>query len=853
MIFFEYILQKLPKSVMGILLLLATQSNAQTIVRGVVTDATSKQPIQYVSVVFKGGRGAVTNAQGEYVLQSQNPASNQVLFSYVGYKTITKTIQVGKDQTINLALQTDPNATNSITVSTNKRAPYRNKNNPAVELIKKVIKNKSLNRIEKYDYVQYQQYEKIQLSLSNASAKITNAKLLKKYQFLFQNSDTTKIEGKSLLPIYLEEVLSQKYYRKNPEKSRTIVLGEKHVNFGEYVDNAGISSYLNRLYMDVDIYDNDIPLFTYQFLSPIAELAPSFYMYYIKDTVTNSEGKKMVQLYFTPRVTGDLLFRGNMYVTLDGNYAVQKINMYISKNANLNWVKELRINLDFEANTDGRYHLSKSTVMADAGITKAKGNGFFGERTVSYKNFVTNIVLPDTLFKGPEIEKRTTAASQLESFWQQNRHDTLTKAESKVYANIDSLEKMPSFKRTMALATLLLAGYTTLGPAEIGPVNAFYSFNPVEGFRLRFGGRTTPKLSKRLYFEGYGAYGFKDEKWKYFISSTYSINNKSIYQFPLNFVRVSYQKDTKIPGQELQFLQEDNFLLSFKRGNNDKWLYNDYFRVDYVREFANRFSYTLGFKNWRQQPAGAIVYNKMVNGIAVNIPQLTTTEFSANVRWAPKEQFYQGKVYRTPIVNKYPIFNLSVTAGVKGLLNSEYNYQKIDFNVEKRCFLSQLGYSDVVVNAGVIFGQIPYPLMNIHRANQTYAYQLNSYNLMNFLEFVSDRYAGISVDHHFNGLFFNRIPLLKKLKLRELVSVKALWGSVSANNNPNIHPELYQYPTLEGKTTTFSLNQGAYVEGSAGIGNIFKLIRVDVVKRFSYLNNPYVSPMGIRARFKFDF
>ena len=840
-------------ALIGLLLLAGlVQGFAQTVIQGVVTDIINKQPLQYVSVVLKGGRGTVTDSLGRFTLRSSgNIAIVQV--TYVGYKTILKNIVPGTAQTLNFELETDPKAVNNVTVTTNKRAPYRNKGNPAVELIKRVIENKSINRTEHYDYVQYDQYEKLELSLSNVSNKLTNSKLLKKYQFMFENKDTIKLEGKSLLPVYLEETLSKKYFRKSPEKTKTIVVGEKRVNFGEYVDVPGVSSYLNRLYMDIDIYDNDIPLFTYQFLSPIADLAPTFYMFYIKDTITDASGQKLIKLYFTPRNTNDLLFRGNMYITLDGNYAVQKMNMFLSKNANLNFVRELHIDLDFEKSEDGRYHLSKTNTMADAGVTKGAGSGFFGERTVSYKNFVINKKMPDSLYAGLALVKAEQVDQHPDTYWQQNRHDTLTKAESKVYTNIDSLEKMPSFRRTLAIATFLFSGYTSLGPFDLGPAAAFYSFNPIEGFKLRLGGRTTPKLSKRIFFEGYGAYGFKDERWKYFLSSTYSLNNKSIYTYPLNFIRASYQYDTKIPGQELQFVSEDNFLLSFKRGKNDKWLYNRNLKLEYVHELPSHLSYTLGFKNWKQEPAGSIIYSKLVNGNNINITNLITSEFSAELRWAPNEQFYQGKVFRIPIINKYPIFTLRFIAGVKGLLNSEYNYQNINFRFEKRAYLSQLGYTDIVLESGYIFGKLPYPLMTIHRANQTYAYQLNSYNLMNFQEFVSDHYAGINLDHHFNGLFFNRVPLLKKLKLREVVSLKALWGGVRDENNPVKDPSLIKYPIFEGAPTTFSLDKKPYIEGSVGITNIFKLIRIDLVKRFNYLENPYVASLGVRARFKFDF
>lgn len=828
------------------------EATAQTIVQGRIVDAVNKQPLQYVSVVFKGGRGTVTDSLGNYTLRSTGNIST-IQISYVGYTTLFKPVTVGKQQTIDLELEIDPKYVNNVTVTTNKRAKYRNKNNPAVELIRRVIENKPINRTERYDYLQYDQYEKLEVALSSVPEKLANSKFLRKYQFLFENRDTVSLEGKSLLPVYLEETISKKYYRKSPEKTKTIVTGEKRVNFGEYIDNQGVSSYLNRLVMDVDIYDNNIPLFTYQFLSPIADLAPTFYMYYIRDTITDENGQKLIKMYFTPRNTNDLLFRGNMYITLDGNYAVQKLNMFLSRNANLNWVRELHIDLDFEKSEDSRYRIRKSSVMAEAGITKSGSSGFYGGRTVSYKNYVVNKQLPDSVYSGPALVKLNKSDQLTDSFWLANRHDTLTHVESKIYSNIDSLEKMPSFRRTMAIATLLLAGYTSFGPFEVGPVNAFYSFNPIEGFRLRLGGRTTPKMSKRIYFETYGAYGFKDEKWKYFLSGTYSLNNKSIYEYPLNFIRASYQKDTKIPGQELQFVAEDNFLLSFKRGKNDKLLYNDIAKIEYVHELPSHLSYTFGFKNWRQQPAGAISYSKLDNGTAVNVDNITTTELSGELRWAPHEQFYQGKVYRIPIINKYPIITFRFTAGIKGLFNSEYNYQSVNLRMEKRAYMSQLGYSDLVFEGGYTFGKLPYPLMTIHRANQTYAYQLNSYNLMNFMEFVSDHYVGLTIDHHFNGLIFNRIPLLRKLKLRELLSVKMLYGGIRNENNPNLDPSLIGFPTYSGIPSTFSLSKEPYIEGSVGIGNIFKLIRVDLVKRFSYLNNPFIATLGVRARFKFDF
>lgn len=826
---------------------------SQTAIHGIVRDATTQQPLQSVSIYFKGGRGVTSAADGSYSLTDISNKSTVVVFSYVGYKAISKTVAPNKEQTIDAALQVAEG--NNVTVKTNKRGKYSNRNNPAVELIRRVIDNKDKNKISSYNYVQYEQYEKMEMSLTNKPEKLMNNKLFKNYKFILENQDTSTLEGKALLPVYLEENLSQKYYRKNPEKTKTYLLGNKKVNFGDYVDNNGISTYLQRLYENVDVYQNNISLLSNQFLSPIADMAPTFYRFYIRDTV-EKEGVKLIRLSFSPKNLNDLLFKGTIFVTLDGNYSVQKINMSISKHANLNWVRQLAVNQDFEKGPDGRFHVIMSKTMAEFALTKGAKGGVMGERTVSYKNFIINQPANDSVYRGDELVQLTSSANTPDSFWVQHRSPQLTETESKVYSNIDSLQNMRSYKRFMDIATLVLAGYKSAGPAyEVGPVSAFYSFNPVEGFRLRAGGRSTPKFSKSIYFENYVAYGFKDEKFKYFLSGTYSLNHKSIYGYPLNYIKLGFQHDTKIPGQEIQFVQEDNFLLSFKRGNNDKWLYNDIFKAEYVREFARNFSITIGFKNWKQTPAGSITYVKEKGFEKTTIPDVTTSELSAEFRWAPHEQFYQGKVYRTPIFNKYPIFKFRYTAGIKGLMNGEYNYHNINLNIQKRFYLSQLGYTDVTAEGGYIFGKVPFSLLTIHHANQTYSYQLNSYNMMNFMEFVSDRYAAVNADHYFNGFLFNKVPLLKKLKLREVIAAKVLWGGVRDENNPAINNDLFKFP-VDAKTglpTTYSLGSTPYVEVSAAVANIFKLLRVDVVKRVTYTDHPDISKWGIRTRFKFDF
>lgn len=831
-----------------------------TTVKGTVTDATTKEALIGVSVFIPGtSTGTSTDYEGNFQIRT-NQLQDKIQFSYLGYKSATFTMKPGEEQTLNVRLETDARQLSEVVVVGKKRkVHYSNKNNPAVDLIREIVANKSRNRPENYEYVQYEQYEKTQMSLVNTPEKLKRNIFLRRYDFITANIDTTVLEGKALLPFYMQEEIAEHYFRKSPQSRKTVVKADKKVDFGEFVDNQGMMAFMQHMYQDIDVYDNNITILTNQFLSPIADLAPTFYRFYLKDTVRTDDGQQLARLQFEPRNPSAFMFTGSLYVTLDGTYAVQSVDMEVSKGVNINWVRDLQIKLDFEKNPDGRYHLSRSGLKADFGLTQNSDMGFYGERVVSYKDVIINQAQPASFYEGNAVVRAPQPEMPQDEYWQNSRHSALSAVEENTYANIDSLVNMKSFKRTMDWATALVAGYKRAGSSiEIGPMNTFYSFNPVEGFRLRFGGRTTNSFSKKVMLETYAAYGFKDEKWKYYLGGSYSLTDRSIWEFPVRAIRVSYQKDTNIPGQELQFVQEDNFLLSFKRGDNDKWLYNETFNIDYLREFENHMSYRIGFRNWRQSPAGSLQYIQADEAggeyEANQVQQLTTSEASVELRWAPNEQFFQGKLYRTPVANRYPVFTLRAAAGIKGLFGSQYEYQKVALNVYKRFYLSQLGYADVVTEGGYIFGQVPFPLLSIHRANQSYSYQLQSYNLMNFLEFVSDQYASVHVDHSFNGFIFNKLPLIKKTKLREFVTFKALYGKVREENMPHANPDLLQFPTgADGAPITYTLENKPYMEASVGVGNIFKFFRVDVVKRLSYLDNPNVSDIGIRGRFKFDF
>ncbi|PSK89750.1 DUF5686 and carboxypeptidase-like regulatory domain-containing protein [Taibaiella chishuiensis] len=822
------------------------------IVKGRVTDAQTGEALSYASISFQGtDKGGTTNDNGYFELSTD---ANQVKLhiTLLGYKTAIKTVSGRGQHTVDVKLEAENSTLQEVEVKSGKEPRYRNKNNPAVELIRQVIDHKDENKPGHYDYMEYRQYEKLQIALSNSVEKMKNTKLLRKYQFMLNQSDSTKIAGKALFPVFLEEKLTDNYFRRSPEKSITVVQADKKTKIDKFVDNDGLADYLDNVYQDVDIYKNNIAFVRQQFLSPVAEGAPTFYKYFITDTLKDVSPWR-VRMMFAPRNKADMLFKGSMDITLDGHYAITAVELSVSKDINLNWVRDLQVSQQFEPSADGRFYKSKSTVRMDMGIFKGSG-GVTGERTVIVSNFVSGKPQPESFYQGAAERVATGADNRQDAYWEANRLDSLTVAERKVYGNIDSLQKMRSFRRTVDIATMLLSGYKSLGPIEIGPLNTFYSFNPVEGFRPRIGGRTTDEFSKRIFFDGHIAYGLRDKRFKYALGATVSLTNRSIYEFPVKSLSVSYSEETQIPGQQLAFLEEDNFLLSFKRGVNNKWLYNKIFQVEFLNEMKNNLTLKTGFRRWEQEPGGGLRYLcRTANGERV-IRNITTSELTAELRWAPHEQFYQGKKYRRPIPNAYPIFTFRTTIGIKGLMGGEYNYQQFTLNAYKRFYLSQLGFTDVVVEGGYTRGKLPFPLLTIHRANQTYAYQLESYNLMNFMEFISDHYASINLDHSLNGFLFNKIPLVKKLQLREALSFKMLFGGVRDENMPRNYNDI-EFPrdVMQPRSFSHTLSQGPYMEGSIGIANIFKLLRIDVVKRFNYLDHPHVSSWGIRGRIKFTF
>lgn len=779
-------------------------------------------------------------------------AYTKVIFSTVGYQSLTKTIKAGQVNELQVKLSSSQTSLKEVTVSSGKKQKYRNKNNPAVELIQQVIDHKAQNRMESTNYIQYDQYERINLSFLDIPAKLINNKFFKMYKFML---DTIKTGDKKqvVLPAYFSEKTSKNYYRKDPAKSIQILDAQKEVNILKFIDTVGLDIYLNRLYgNNIDIYDNNIFIVVNQFLSPIADHAPNYYKFFITDTI-KTDNEQLIELSFTPRNKGDLLFEGKLLVSMTGNYAVRGCELNVNKQININFMRSLKINLDFKQYPGGRYYLAKSDVKADFGIVKSRGLGFTGQRTVFYTNYLLNKPQPAGFYNGKEKQIAATANQADTAYWANHRPDTLTAQQARVYPQISKLEKMPQFKRATWIAATLTGGYAAVGPTQLGPIGAIYSFNSQEGSRFQVGGRTTPKFNQSVYLEGFAAYGNRDELFKYKISTFYSLNKKSVFRYPSDYFKATYQYDIGIPGQNYSTINQQSALGSFQTGKTQYWNYNRAFKLEYVKDLESHFSYNIAFNHLNQEAAGALVY-RYNDASNTFVNTLTTNSVELGLRYAPHEQILQGTIYRRTIFSKYPIYNLQISHGFKGLLNGAYDYTRITANIFKRFYLSQLGYADVTLLGGYIAGKVPFPLLNISQANQSVGYDPDAYNKMTYLEFVSDHYAGINVTQSFNGFFLNKIPLIEHLKWREYLSAKVLFGGLRNENNPLYSANLYQFPTgAAGSNGTYALGNRPYIEGGVGIGNIFKVIRIDGIKRFNYLDHPGATPYAIKFSFNPDF
>lgn len=825
-------------------------------IQGVVTDSLTNEPIPYLSVFYEGkGVGSITDNDGNYKVETRK-GWNKLTFSAVGYVTKVVNIIPGVTKNLNVRMRPDDIMLDEVVVKP-KREKYSRKNNPAVELMKKVIAHKKNNKLSENDYYQYNKYQKITMLLNDVTPEMLEKGMYKKMPFLKDQIELCEETNKFILPISVDETASQKIYRKHPKSEKTIIKGMSSTGVNElFATGDMLSTVLKDVFTDVNIYDNDIRLLQYPFISPISSSdAISFYKFYIMDT-TFVDKDKCFHLTFVPNNSQDFGFTGHLYVLADSSYTVKKCTMNLPKKSGVNFVDNMDIIQEFEQLPNGEWVLKTDDMIVEMTLMKIM-QGFQIRRTTRYSDYAFD-ELPQQLFKrkGAEI-KEADAMMRGDDFWNQYRPVPLTQTESSMDMLVKRLEQMPGFKYVIFVLKAFIENFVETGTKEhpskvdIGPVNTMISNNYIDGLRLRMSAQTTANLNPHLFFKGYYAYGFKDHRSKYMGEVEYSFNKKEYLprEFPKNSITFSYQYDVMSPTDKFLKTDKDNVFVSFKTSTVDQMSYVRNIALKYENETQFGLKTTVEVKHSTDEPTGGLAYITNDDQKTL-VPEIQTMEASLAFRYAPGETFVNTKQRRIPVSFDAPVFTLSHTAGFKGVLGGEYNYNLTEIGLYKRFWFSSWGKIDMFVKGGAQWNKVPFPLLIMPAANLSYILQRETFNLINNMEFLNDRYASLDVSWDLNGKIFNRIPLLKKLKWREAIGFKMLYGHLTDKNNPMKHPgdsELFLFPTRDGRPTSFVMDpKTPYMECSVGIHNIFKILHIDYVRRLNYLDHPDANKWGVR-------
>ncbi len=802
-----------------------------TKVSGKIVDAVTREPLPFVNVLLKGTKAAgASDIEGFYTVSSLDKCDSMII-SYVGYNPVVRYVKYGAAQVINIGL------TQGVSLA---EIEIRPGENPAHKILRKIIAHKDKNNCEKLNAYEYETYNKMEFDLNNIPEDLKNKKLLQPFSFIFDNIDSSNIKEKPYLPVFMTESISDYHYRKNPKTHNETIKASKVAG----LENASVSQFMGDMYQKVNIYENTIIVFGKNFISPISDNALLYYRFYLIDSMVIG-GHKCYQLQFKPKHKQELAFTGNLWAA-DTSFAIKQLEMSIADDANINFINSTAV-VQTYTQVDSAWMMEKERLIIDFNpfpVDQKKKTllGIYGRKTTSYNNFKINKPKEDNFYSLTDnLKVEENAFAKTDDYWKKNRHDSLSKNEKEIYHMVDTLQSLPIYRTWVDVIQLIVSGYKIVGNFEFGPYTNIYSFNEIEGNRFRFGGRTSDKFSKWYELSGYLAFGTRDEKFKYNLGMQCFLEKK-----PRTLVGMFYKNDNEILGQSQNGFTTDNILASLFRTAPLRNLTNVKQVNAYIeREWFTGFSSKLSFFNRQMSPLADFHYEYQKNSNEIAYKEsITTSEIRFLTRLAYDEKYLNGTFSRASLGTRFPVIQAQYTLGIKNLFFSDYDYQKFSINLDDRIRINPIGYFDYVLEYGKTWGKLPYPLMTIHGGNETYIYDIYAYNGMNYYEFVSDEYASATISHHFDGFFFNKVPLLRKLKWREVVGGKALIGRI--NNGKN--NDLLIFPAF-----LTALNKGPYLETSAGIENIFKVFRFDAVWRLSYLDNPRAIPFSIKGSLQFTF
>ena len=839
-----------------VLLLVSTlQLMAQQKITGRVIDEDGFA-VSYASVQYRGHKIAVSSdSQGKFSIE-KHPGW-VLTVSALSYKSQTISVNEKMDF-IEVKLKDDSHKLNEVVVKT-KRGKYSRKDNPAVELMRRVIAAKKKTDLSNHDYYQYDKYQKITLALNDLKKEQLEGKFFSKRQYLLDQVETSPYNGKLTLPVSIDETVSQHIYRKDPKTEKDIIKGQQSNGIGQVIQTGEIlNTALKDAFTDVDIYDDYVRLLQYPFPSPIGRTGISFYHYYIEDTVY-VERDLCYHLQFIPANSQDFGFRGELYVLADSSLHVKKCNLYMPHNTDVNYVKNMKIEQEYTRLDNGEWVLSKDDMIAELHV-----NSVLQDLLVVRNTRLTDYAfdeLPKILFKGKaKVRHDMDAMNRDEAYWNKYRQVDLTKSESSMDSFIHRMENSKGFKYIIFFVKALMENYVEIGGGtdgkkskfDLGPVNTYISKNFVDGIRLRLAGRTMAALNPHFFWDGYAAYGTKSNDWYTGNIFTYSLNKKknSPFEFPMRNLTFEVARDVTSPSDENLLHNKDNFFMTFRAATQDEmFLYHrQKLAFTYETDWGFRFNTSLRFQSNRT--VGNLHYYHLDG---TEVKKIRMTDLNVGINYNPGVTYVNTKQQRLPINLDSPEIGLSHTMGFMGFMGGQYHSNITKLSIYKRQWLGSWGYLDFHAIGQAQWNKVPFPMLILPPINLSYFEQETTISLMKDWEFLNDRQVFWALSWDMNGKLLNRIPLIKKLKWREWFAIKGVWGHLTDKNNPYLEKNQGDGRLFKFPKNSHVMNDTPYWECVAGVHNIFKFFSVEYVRRLTYLNNNNIDKWGIRFGFMMSF
>ena len=850
---------------------LAVSAQTESMLTGIVTDAATGDTIYYPSVSYKGNHIAVSGtAKGEYSIVRKEGLV--LTFSAVGYAPVQVVVKSSTPKTLNIKLKSDTRQLAEVVVR-QKRGKYSRKDNPAVELMRRVIAAKKRTRLENHDFFQYTKYQKITLAMNDITPTQIESGFIGKRRWMLDQVEHCPYNNKLILPVSVDETVTQHLYRKQPKTERDIIKGQSNAGINQLIQTGDIMDImLKDVFTDVNIYDNDVRLLRHHFTSPIGNSAISFYRYYIEDTVY--VGKHLCyHLQFTPNNGQDIGFRGELYVVADSTLHVKRCNLTLPIQSGVNFVQHLQVRQEFTQLENGEWALSEDDMIAEIEVNDLLQKAIV-IRTTRLNNYAFD-ELPAKLFKGSGRERREADAMMRdEAFWKKYRAVELSKSESSMDEFVHRVEQMKGFKYIIFGLKALIENFVETGgkdhpsKVDIGPVNTMFTRNFIDGFRTRISAQTTANLSRHWFLAGYVARGWGSKKNYYSGEITYSFNRKEYLprEFPKRTVSFKSTYDIMSPSDKFLRTDKDNVFTALKWAKVDAMMFYNRQQLTLEREEEWGLKTTLSLRTEENEAAGSLFFEKLssffppiifpdtdVSSLLHN-GKIRTTELRFELEIAPGRTFINTKQRRIAINLEAPVITLSHAVGLNGVLGGQYRYNFSEVGLLKRFWLRSWGKFDVQLRAGAQWDKVPFPLLIMPAANLSYVVQRGAFNLINNMEFLNDRYASVDLAWDMNGKIFNRIPLLKKLKWREYIGFKGLWGSLTDKNNPFLFQNMGDATLMYFPEGSHVMNpKRPYMELIVGVHNIFKLFHVQYVRRLNYNELPTVHKQGVRLMMRMSF